>query len=49
MAVDEAIQVLVPEVNISSLLCVLGKPTGGPLPLCRRKTEGSGKNLEVSG
>lgn len=49
MAVDEGIQVPVPEANLSSLLCVLGEHAGEPLPLCRHKTEGSGKVLRFQG
>lgn len=49
MAVDEGMQVSVPEVNISSLLCVLGKPTGEPFLVCRQKNGGLGKSSEVSG
>lgn len=40
MAVDEGIRFPVPEVNLSSLLCVSGKPAGEPLLVCRQKTEG---------
>ena len=49
MAVDEGIQVSVPEVNISSLLCVLGKPTGEPLPVRRQKAEGLEKVFGFQG
>lgn len=49
MTVDEVIQVSVPEANTSSLLCVLGKPTGQPLPGCRQKMEGSEKVLRFQG
>ena len=49
MAVDEGIQVSAPEANISSLLCVLGKPTGEPLLVRRQKTEGLEKVVRFQG
>lgn len=49
MGVDEGIRFPVPEVNVSSLLCVLGKPPREPLLVCRQKTEGLEKVLRFQG
>lgn len=47
--VDEGSQVSVPEANIFSFFCVLGKPTGEPLLACRQKTEDLEKVLRFQG